>query len=63
MKHPTVEQTRHLIQLLHYGQTDKAGKPYHEHCERVADLLGEDTTDEERIVALLHDVLEDTWIY
>lgn len=36
MTPPTVEQTRHLTRLLHNGQTNKAGKPYHERPERVA---------------------------
>lgn len=41
----------------HEGQTDKAGAPYIEHPKWVAARL---TTDEEKAVALLHDVLEDT---
>lgn len=41
----------------HLGQTDKAGAPYILHPMRVA-LHCE--TDEEKIVALLHDVVEDT---
>jgi (p)ppGpp synthase/HD superfamily hydrolase len=41
----------------HEGQTDKAGKPYILHPMRVALRL---ETEQEKIVALLHDVLEDT---
>lgn len=41
----------------HQGQTDKVGMPYHLHPERVAARC---TTDAERIVALLHDTIEDT---
>ena len=43
----------------HEGQTDKCGKPYIEHPMRVAHavrILGEDAI----VVALLHDVIEDT---
>jgi len=60
-------QGRKLSQLLkkadtiaeeaHAGQVDKAGKPYIEHPRAVADSL---TDWEEKIVALLHDVCEDT---
>lgn len=41
----------------HEDQTDKAGKPYILHPMRVALRL---ETEQEKIVALLHDVLEDT---
>jgi (p)ppGpp synthase/HD superfamily hydrolase len=41
----------------HEGQTDKAGASYILHCLRVAKSM---STDEEKIVALLHDVVEDT---
>ena len=41
----------------HDGQLDRAGKPYIEHPKAVAKMLkGED----EKIVALLHDTVEDT---
>lgn len=40
----------------HAGQFDKAGEPYIEHCLRV--MLNCETI-EEKIVALLHDVIED----
>ena len=43
--------------IWHAGQTDKLGDPYIEHPRRVAARL---TTPEQKIVALLHDVLEDT---
>lgn len=43
----------------HKGQKDKAGKPYILHPIRVADMCH---TNDERIVALLHDVIEDTEI-
>jgi len=41
----------------HEGQTDKGGNPYILHPLR---LMLQASTDEERIVALLHDVVEDT---
>ena len=41
----------------HKGQLDRAGKPYIEHPKAVAKMLkGED----EKIVAMLHDTVEDT---
>ena len=48
----------HLIaKLAHEGQTDRLGLPYITHPEYVADHV---STDEEKIVAYLHDVVEDT---
>ncbi|MDD6228427.1 MAG: hypothetical protein PUA94_05290 [Bacteroidales bacterium] len=41
----------------HYGQKDKAGKDYIEHPQRVADKCD---NPKERIVALLHDTIEDS---
>lgn len=51
------EKALHIAQKAHNGQTDKAGKPYILHPIRVAQRCN---TDTERIVALLHDVIEDT---
>ena len=57
---------------FHFGQVDKAGKPYYEHPKRVADSIMAEynfdiINDECKIFALkcstvayLHDVLEDT---
>jgi (p)ppGpp synthase/HD superfamily hydrolase len=46
-----------LARRVHSGQVDKSGAPYVEHCRRVAAKL----TDElAKVVAWLHDVLEDT---
>jgi (p)ppGpp synthase/HD superfamily hydrolase len=45
-----------IAEAAHAGQTDKAGRPYIEHV--LAVVAGVDTTDE-KIVAALHDVLED----
>lgn len=41
----------------HKGQVDKAGKPYIHHPIHVASMMD---TDEEKAVALLHDIIEDT---
>lgn len=41
----------------HFGQVDKAGVDYIKHPETVASFV---KTDEEKAVAYLHDVIEDT---
>ena len=43
----------------HKGQKDKAGKDYIDHPKRVSARC---TTDDARIVALLHDTIEDTFV-
>lgn len=43
---------------MHQEQADKAGQPYIEHLRRVADRM---PTPELRIVAWLHDIVEDTY--
>jgi len=48
---------RAIATEAHVGQVDKAGRPYIEHPERVAARL---TDPDAQVVALLHDVLEDT---
>lgn len=52
-----VRLAHEICASAHQGQTDKAGMPYHLHPERVAARCA---TDAERIVALLHDTIEDT---
>lgn len=54
----TVEEALKIATKGHVGQLDKAGRPYVEHPIRVAARV--DGTDA-KIVALLHDTLEDTW--
>ena len=58
----TVSKSR-LADLLaayaHQGQTDKAGRDYILHPRAVAARM---ETEEEKTVALLHDVLEDTFV-
>jgi len=46
-----------LVEKAFEGKVDKAGQPYLYHLKRVAEKM---TTDEEKIVALLHDIVEDT---
>lgn len=52
-----VEKARKLSYKLHYGQKDKAGKPYYLHPFAVAEMV---ESDKEKIVAYLHDTVEDT---
>lgn len=54
-----LERALLIAALAHSGQKDKAEQPYILHPLRMMLKLD---TDEERIVALLHDVLEDTAI-
>jgi len=57
----SVEETIDFIRAAHEGQVDKAGEPYWFHPVTVMSLLGTATV-EEKIVALLHDVVEDTHV-
>ncbi|MBQ7307958.1 MAG: metallophosphoesterase [Clostridia bacterium] len=52
-----VDKAYLLASFYHQNQFDKAGKPYFEHPKFVASLV--DSSDE-KIVAYLHDILEDT---
>lgn len=52
-----IEKALRIAAEAHAGQTDKAGAAYILHPMRVADRC---CAAEEKIVALLHDVLEDT---
>ncbi|AXV10109.1 Guanosine-3',5'-bis(Diphosphate) 3'-pyrophosphohydrolase (plasmid) [Euzebya pacifica] len=49
-----------IATTAHNGQTDKAGRPYIGHVHRVLGHLPDDATDDHRVVAALHDVVEDT---
>ena len=46
-----------FAEAMHKGQVDKAGIPYIEHPKSVASMVD---GDEAKIVALLHDTVEDT---
>lgn len=54
---PTIEDAIRLALDKHHGQTDKSGAPYILHPLRVMAGMQSET---ERIVAVLHDVVEDS---
>jgi (p)ppGpp synthase/HD superfamily hydrolase len=54
-----VDEAIELAMEAHAGATDKAGRPYIEHPIRVMDEM---STDVERMIAILHDVVEDTTV-
>lgn len=57
----TLERAIAIACEAHKGQVDKGGQPYILHCLRVMMQM---RTEEERIVAVLHDVLEDNeWAF
>jgi hypothetical protein len=53
---PNLESAIALAAMAHQGQVDKGGAPYILHPLRV---MGHMQNNEERIVAVLHDVIED----
>ena len=53
----TVEEAEAFATKMHEGQTDKAGRPYIEHPRAVASMVDGET---EKVVAWLHDTVEDT---
>lgn len=52
-----IQLAQQICQEAHFGQVDKAGKPYYLHPFAVADMC---ETEEEKVTAYLHDVLEDS---
>lgn len=54
---PMLSVAREICRTAHEGQVDKEGQPYYLHPERVAARC---ETVDEKIVALLHDTIEDT---
>lgn len=59
------ERALEIAEKAHAGQVDKAGEAYIEHCWRVSESVIEDyvsdaSEEDLQIVALLHDVLEDS---
>jgi hypothetical protein len=56
----TIEDTIEFIRRAHAGQVDKGGQPYWQHPVAVMHRLGPDASTDEKLVALLHDILEDT---
>ena len=59
MDHLLVAKARRLAEFAHAGQTDKAGRPYIEHVERVAETVTHPSLGLAQAVAWLHDVMED----
>lgn len=57
---PTLDETIVFAVKVHANQIDKGGQPYIIHVVSVMIGLGPFATLEERIVALLHDVVEDS---
>lgn len=55
----TLEDAIAFAALQHKGQQDKAGAPYILHPLRVMANLGRAASQEERIAAVFHDVVED----
>jgi|TARA_B100000315_G_scaffold204325_1_gene197664 (p)ppGpp synthase/HD superfamily hydrolase len=56
---PTLQDAIALATKYHESQTDKAGKPYISHPLRVMEKM---MLEDEKIVAVLHDIVEDTSI-
>lgn len=56
---PMVQKAAELACLAHAHQVDKGGYPYILHPLHLAEQTD---TEEECIVALLHDIVEDTWV-
>ena len=57
MKQSQSEKAYEIAKKAHLGQVDKAGEVYIKHPEKVASFV---KIDEEKAVAYLHDVIEDT---
>lgn len=54
-----VDRARVIASIAHRDQKDKAGKPYLLHLLAVAEKV---ETEQEKVVALLHDTVEDSHI-
>jgi (p)ppGpp synthase/HD superfamily hydrolase len=57
MPSPTIEDAIELALEAHRGQVDRGGQPYILHPLRIMTKLD---TDTERMIGVLHDVIEDT---
>ena len=57
MKQSQSEKAYEIAKKAHLGQIDKAGEDYIKHPEKVDSFVN---SDEEKAVAYLHDVIEDT---
>lgn len=52
-----IDKAKEIMMTAHKGQVDKAGRPYYLHPQAVSAFC---VTENEKVVALLHDVLEDS---
>jgi (p)ppGpp synthase/HD superfamily hydrolase len=52
-----LDQALELARRFHHGATDKAGRPYISHVQRVVDTVAD---SDHKLTAALHDLLEDT---
>jgi (p)ppGpp synthase/HD superfamily hydrolase len=59
LENPRLQLAIAVATKAHAGQTDKAGMPYMDHPRRVAEQLKDNDL---KIIAYLHDVVEDTEI-
>lgn len=60
MPHLSPAQVEALARRAHAGQTDKAGRPYAEHLQAVAEgVRARGGTDDQIAAAWLHDAIED----
>lgn len=59
MNNKLLEKALLIAIQAHEGQVDKSGSAYIFHPIRVSNRCN---TEEERIAALLHDTIEDTWV-
>ena len=57
MKQSQSKKAYEIAKKAHLGQIDRAGEDYIKHPEKVASFVN---SDEEKAVAYLHDVIEDT---
>lgn len=57
---PSIDETIEFIKHAHAGQEYAPGAPYWQHPVAVMERLPADATHEEKLAALLHDVIEDT---
>ena len=57
---PSIEETIEFIKRAHADQKDKAGDDYYHHPVAVMGHLPPGVSDDVRLAALLHDIIEDT---
>ncbi len=59
MNNPSIDQTINLLKIVHHDQFDWTGEEYWKHPVEVMNRLLPCASDEDRLVALLHDTVED----